>query len=780
MKIPLFAKTCNQGTMMEIWSNKTRTISDLPFKPYLYSTSPRPEIPCCVTKENVKFISDIKEHPVYKYHFNSVKEIPNFRNNESMECDIPFIQRTAIDKPNFFLDYPNTSPLKIMYLDIEVYTTGKFPKPEINKIISIGFAVNNEKPEVINIKDKYEDDKEILKVFLQRLKEINPDVIVTFNGNYFDIPYIIERLYIHNIPSYAFTRSPEANECWFLDDNNKKKIYIIGRVMFDIFDEAKIDQTLFGIASRKMKDIAQWFNIDKKIKNQKELENYEIITEDVSNTEPLIGTPSLIAYQISDVLITRELCNIYLPNIITLSEMMQLPLNITARRTASTIATIYYARELKKKNIISDLPNYKRFPQIFGTPTIIIKRGREESTFTGGTSFQGATVLINKEYQGIVIKNINKVDYSGLYPSIICNFKLSPESISLIEEKPFIDETFILNNFGDYYELEFSDIKIHKNLKIKVMTKEGFLPKEIQNFMNEREIIKTLMSNETDINTITILNSRSWCYKILGNSSYGVNGSGFYKYGNVLVAITITAIGRYLIKFVINKLQNKHIEIDTDGAYVADKIDAIKLSQELNDFIKEKIGFTTNFKLEKDIYKSGFFLKMKNYILINEKGKLIKHGVSLKASSKNLIFAYTLDKIARILLEEPEKLESTAIECYNSINTASIKQFIQRTQINRPLNQYSSQPSAGKKGCLQVQVGKQSESFHESNTTVGDSISYVKGHYGYKIRENVKSTDDIDKEYYRKQVLSVFKKFKLDDIAWKAKNQKQNLLSKFF
>jgi DNA polymerase I len=772
-------ETVGAGTKLEIWNNKEQEIVDIPFKPYFYSITRRAIPIATETVEKVKLISTLEEKDVWKYTFDSVKEIPEYRDDDSMEADIPFVQRVAIDDGKFFYKYPHSGELDILYWDLETDTVGKFPTPDKNPIIGIGYAFNDEEPVILLAKDLAEGDSRIMNKFLSMIEVRDPDIIVTYFGNQFDIPYLVDRLRKFGYSTGALTRSGE--ESFFIDDEGTRRIYVKGRCLFDIYDEVARDQSLFGIPSRKMKDVAKWFKLNERIKKSVSYKDYEIITEDLSNLRAIIGTRQLHDYLLSDVLITRELSKIYLPNMIAFAEMIGTPLNIMMQRTPSMVGTIYYARELKKQNIISDNPNYKRFPEIFGTPTEVVKRGKRKTEFIGGTKFQGAIVDINPKFQNKLVNGIWKTDFSSLYPTVMISFNLSSETCKIIYYKEFNEGFFNIENFDNYRIIEFSDNRIKKNVVIKVLKKEGFLPRSLRMFIEERKKIKDLLKTETDNNKIIELTSRSWILKVLANSSFGITTSPFFKYADAAIGIATTGIGRFLITYVQKYIgyDDYVISSDTDGLYCNKLIDSEIVSKEVNKMLKERYNIDAAFGLETDIYKSGFFTRMKNYVLIDEKDRLIKHGVSFKASSKNLIFSQALDKIAYALLTNNKELYKIAKECYQ-IDKRQFMEFIMRTAINRPLDEYAIQPGIGKKGCVQVQVGKQSGKYHGSDVRVGDSISYVKTHTGYEIRETAQDKkDNIDMDYYRKQVISVLEKFQLYGIVWKLKNPGQKTLEVF-
>lgn len=100
---------------------------------------------------------------------------------------------------------------KYMVIDIEVipekfedeqineYLMDKnFPRkmhPMFSKIIMIGFKLKNERTELLYHKDEFE----LLNSFWKKIREQKPEVIVTFNGYNFDIPFLQIRSHLKSI-----------------------------------------------------------------------------------------------------------------------------------------------------------------------------------------------------------------------------------------------------------------------------------------------------------------------------------------------------------------------------------------------------------------------------------------------------------------------------------------------------------------------------------------------------------------------------------------------------
>ena len=83
--------------------------------------------------------------------------------------------------------------------EVKEYLMDKnFPRkihPLFSKILLIGIKCGNEKIEIIHS----DDEKEVLHSFWSRIAELKPDIIVTFNGYNFDIPFLNIRSNVKSI-----------------------------------------------------------------------------------------------------------------------------------------------------------------------------------------------------------------------------------------------------------------------------------------------------------------------------------------------------------------------------------------------------------------------------------------------------------------------------------------------------------------------------------------------------------------------------------------------------
>ena len=254
--------------------------------------------------------------------------------------------------------------------------------------------------------------------------------------------------------------------------------------------------------------------------------------------------------------------------------------------------------------------------------------------------------------------------------------------------------------------------------------------------------------------------------------SIGIS-SGFFRYGDVAIAIATTAFGRYFADLMIKWLGDKNILVDTDGDYIEGWVDVDELNKKLNDYIEKEFKLKSHLKIEMEgPYPKAYFLKMKNYVLLTEDNRIIKHGNSFKGSNKNKIFSSILDKlINNLLTDSPLSVSKIINDDLDRLRVNdNIIDFIMKTKINK--THYKSD------NCIQMQVKRQAEKFHNISIMLGDMIEYVKQVDGYVIRElaNIKK---IDKNYYLKQFSKVFERLGLNEYKinnYKTETQKTLIL----
>lgn len=191
-------------------------------------------------KKPVKVWKLILEHP---------QDVPAIRNKirehpavlDIYEYDIPFAKRYLIDKG--LIPMEGEEELKMLAFDIETfYHEGdEFGKGEI---IMISYA-DEEGAGVITWKnidlpyvDVVSNEREMVKRFIQIIKEKDPDVIITYNGDNFDLPYLIKRAEKLGL-RLILSRDKENSVPKIQRMGNSFAVEIKGRIHFDLFPVVK-------------------------------------------------------------------------------------------------------------------------------------------------------------------------------------------------------------------------------------------------------------------------------------------------------------------------------------------------------------------------------------------------------------------------------------------------------------------------------------------------------------------------------------------------------------
>ena len=663
---------------LKLWSNGEKRHVKAPILPYCYAKK-RPMFPCIMTSVKRRLLSNpFKDIDLYKCEFNSSGDVGRYCTDDSiyLENHIQFINRSMIDVPKWIEKFANNDPLRIICFDCEMENSGKtFPIPSRNSIAGIGYkccvgvenigsgngagGINSDDIRTI-WSDKRGKDGNVITDFLEILKKFDPDMVVGFNSNNFDLRYMRDRCTINgiNLNKYVARSSDVMDPVQFLERTNqasRKKyteVRIEGRVSYDLYYPVIRDQSMFGIKSRQMKEVAAWYKIK------------DIVKEDMSNVNRYLenedGMKKIDRYLRSDINITESLFKIYIANTMMLSEKLYIPLDEMVNSTPSLVSNIIFGRELMAKRIISDGGVSTRYNR----EHIKNKRGGWVETYKFG-----------------YIKKLKKLDFKSYYPFLTVQFNISSETCFIVgyeEYKGEMGYTFWwkeeeIPGYGmiKWFYASIPDSTYVKNVVVRVdMTNEGFLPKYMQDLFDERATLKKRMKEITkeigqekagENVEYAGLKSRENAIKIIINSFTGYVGSEHALYGNLACYVCITGFGRYITQKVIEKFHQTVVSSDTDAIYEDISIGNIS-EREANDFISSivigELGFEKCWIVMEaegeDSFGSAYFLNTigKNYyIKDNSRGIVIKHGVATKSTGMARIVDRATDDIVPTMLD---------------------------------------------------------------------------------------------------------------------------------
>jgi DNA polymerase, archaea type len=159
-------------------------------------------------------------------------------------------------------------------------------------------------------------------------------------------------------------------------------------------------------------------------------------------------------------------------------------------------------------------------------------------------------------------------------------------------------------------------------------------------------------------------------FKILINSFYGYLGFSLGHFNDFAQANAVTQSGRELIKRAVGELTARGanvVEVDTDGIYFVAPfaLDDEPAAQSLLDAVAATMP--AGIRLEIDgRYPAMFSYKMKNYVLLDERGEMTIRGSGLKSRGLERFQRGFMRELFRMLLEDRRGAIAELYESYRS------------------------------------------------------------------------------------------------------------------
>ena len=623
-------------------------LRDKRFRPYFYAIIDKDEDIQRIIRE-VKSLSDprspiIDIAPVEKKYFGKpvralkittmipetvrkyrekVRKIQGVK--EVVEADIRFSMRYIIDhdirpcgwhkaevvkvpkKPGYRVDEEyeitgkieplndSTPPEDMRYLafDIEVYTKSGTPRPEKDPVIIIGVKDTDNGFKQFLANDK--DDRDAIKNFIDYIRSYDPDIIVGYNNNGFDWPYLIERskkIGLRLDVSRRVGATPRTS--------TYGHISVPGRLNVDLYDYA---EEIPEVKIKSLENVADYLGVMRK--SERIIIDYLDMPKywDDPKLRPL-----LLRYNREDVEATFGLMEKFVPFGMQLSNLTGLPLDQVGTASVGFRLEWYLMREAYRYNEL--VPNR-------------IERPYE--------SYRGAVVL--KPVKGIH-ENIAVLDFSSMYPSIMIKYNVGPDTI-VKDEKCDPEKHYIAPEVGHCFRKE----------------PEGFFKKVLTTLLSLRKSIKEEMKKyPPDSYEYRILNERQKAVKVLANATYGYMGWVGARWYCKECAEAVTAWGRQTIRHAIKIAESLGLKViygDTDSLFVT--YDKEKV-EELIKRIKDELGL--DIKIDK-VYKRIFFTEAKKrYAGLLTDGRIDIVGFEAVRGDWAEIAKEVQEKITEILLKE--------------------------------------------------------------------------------------------------------------------------------
>ena len=491
--------------------------------------------------------------------------------------------------------------LRTLAFDIEVYSRMRTPDPKRDPVIMIGLQLLGGEVEVLEASNGR--DRVVIERFVEKLLEVDPDIIVGYNQNRFDWPYLVERAKVHGIRLAVGRRSVEPQPGLY------GHYSVSGRLNVDLLDFA---ESLYEVKVKTLEEVADYLGVVSK-EERVTLEWWQIgeYWDDPSKR------PLLRRYLMDDVRSTSGLAEKFLPFGAQLSQVSGLPLDQVMAASVGFRLEWRLIREAAKLGEL--VPNR-------------VERG--EGRYTG------AIVLRPKPgiHEGIAV-----LDFASMYPNIMVKYNVSPDTLVKPGEPYSEDEVNTAPEVG------------HKFRK----SPPGFFKKILERFLGWRRDIRREMSKyEPGSPEYRLLDERQKAIKLLANASYGYMGWPNARWYCRECAEAVTAWGRNTIRTAIAKARELGLEViygDTDSLFVKHDPSRIEM---LVKFVEEELGF--DIKIDK-IYRRVFFTEAKKrYVGLTEDGKIDIVGFEAVRGDWSELAKETQFKVAEIVLKTGSVDEAVA------------------------------------------------------------------------------------------------------------------------
>ena len=218
-----------------------------------------------------------------------------------------------------------------------------------------------------------------------------------------------------------------------------------------------------------------------------------------------------------------------------------------------------------------------------------------------GEAYEGAYV---KEPQLGRHKWVCSFDLNSLYPHLIMQYNISPETLLGTHEETGLVESMLNEEFDTTF-LKEKDITMTPNGSLYTRGYKGFFPSLMEKMYNDRVKYKKLLIDEQKKGRAADKNKLSQYYnlqvnlKIALNSAYGALGNQWFRFYDVRNAEAVSVAGQLSIRWAekaVNKYMNKILETEDVDYVLASDTDSLYVTF---DSLVEKVGLKDTQKIIK-------------------------------------------------------------------------------------------------------------------------------------------------------------------------------------
>jgi DNA polymerase elongation subunit (family B) len=594
------------------------------------------------------------------------------------------------------------SKIKIAYLDLECESEGGFPdldnpNEKVNLMsIRISGVTHVISFTPITLPDckvyMVSNEKELLKKTFEILAKEDVDVLTGWNIKLFDIPYIIGRALLYF--------EEKEIQSWLPFGLMKVRQTDIGGKMYKLYELPGYTILDYMDLYKKFSGTSQESYALQNIAKV-ELDAQKLDYSEYGSLREFYrqNFQKFAEYNVQDAILVERLDDKL--------KLIDLAVSI-AYEAKITFDTVFFATRIWETICCDYLMQRDIIPPL-------------KRSYAKDEQFVGAYV---KDVTPGLYKNVVSFDATSLYPSIIMQWNISPDTCTKVDTSMNADDFLhgIRKDIPDLLEdAENKSSCMACNGSMFTRDVQGFIPILIERTFNQRKEAKSRMielekeyeqtKNKELLPRIAALKIRQSVKKILANSLYGCLGNPAFVYSSPELATAVTVTGQVIIRkaemamnsYIQSLTKDKKdyvLAVDTDSVYL--NLDAIvqKISEKtkipnvtefINQICEQKIQpeLTKEMKIlshslgcseNKIIFKreaiasAGMFIAKKRYALLVQdlegvrfaEPKLKIMGLETARSSTPLVVRNKLkDCIKIILTKTPEELRKYVDEFYD-------------------------------------------------------------------------------------------------------------------
>jgi len=515
------------------------------------------------------------------------------------ECEVEPIsmQNVRADQVYLAKSSPHAAgleaPPRIRMLAFAMLAVGRVGSaiPQRDPIRALAMASDSSDPSLLT--PSGDADCELISAFAQRVNDLDPDVVIGYDTSRSGWPYLIRRAQVNNL-SLTVGR-----------DRSEPHMSVFGHI------------SIAGRANLDLADLVSW-TPDIKVKDLKNLAAHfgvpladSLVARDEWETHNQWSNSSRRSTLLEDTrmaaMVSLDLGMEAIDYPIELSAITGLPLDQAMAAPPGLRADSYLLRTAYQLDEL--IP------------------GKSDAPFL---TYRGALVQLPKPG---IHENVAVLDFASMYPTLMINYNLSPDTLLAFNEDTSADSVFVIPEVGHRFRQK----------------PDGFYKTALESLIEERARTKRELTSLDDRASRRLLRERERAVKVMTNACYGYAGWAGGRWYVREVAESAAALGRLLITETVRKAAALGLTViysDTDSIFVSN---IRRKVEELTSFVNEGSGL--EIRLQREYTRLLFTEAMKRYAGLRVDGTLDTVGLEAVRGDWSEIAREVQENVLRAVLK---------------------------------------------------------------------------------------------------------------------------------